>query len=240
MTSTNRPPWASAGFGLVRQTQQSSSPRHSEDCTVQPGLGLDVPARVGGGTTRRAGHVEVLAIREGHRMDDTEVNPGCRSVTWSRGDCWLLDSGRLTAPCNTDPRREGSAVGPAGWTALATAPATSTRAAGGNGRRGAADPSPGATGGWRHCRLAQPSHAIHGGGSNERGLCAPADPTSATAQERNRGEPHEPGVERLYHPSRSAKSPAQSIVLPTSNRTGVLVLRSIHRGDAATRISGSL
>jgi hypothetical protein len=160
------------GFSLVRQEQQSSSPRHSEDCTVQPGLGLDVLTWTGSSATRRpchpsdvqvfdhdgavalgdmgcglvdpiraptglaspqrgdlavrvtlamrrqgarlprptlpsslalkrsqstrfstaqwVGHVEIPPIREGHHMDDTEVDPDCRSIPSSDGDCWLL------------------------------------------------------------------------------------------------------------------------------------------------------
>src|SRR5215216_5075992 len=107
----------------------------------------------------------------------------------------------------------GTAIGPAGWPVLTAAPATPTRAEGGSGRRGAADPSLGATAAWRYCRLVHPNHASRGGGSREHAPCAPADPTSAAGPERDRAEPCEPGVEPACRPSLPRKCPSQSTPL---------------------------
>jgi hypothetical protein len=41
---------------------------------------------------QETGHIEVLPIREGHRMDDAEVDPDGRVLPRSDGDCRLLDS----------------------------------------------------------------------------------------------------------------------------------------------------
>jgi hypothetical protein len=91
------------GCSFVREEPLNSAPRHPEDCTVQPGLGPDVPARAGRSTTRRAGHpsdVQVLdhdrAVAPGD-LSRSLVNPVRASTSLAspqRGDLAI----RLTLP----------------------------------------------------------------------------------------------------------------------------------------------
>jgi hypothetical protein len=118
----------------------------------------------------------------------------------------------------------------AGWPALAIAPATPSRAEGGSGRREAADPSLGATGAWRYCRLAHPNHATRGGGSRAHAPCAPADPTSATGPERDRAEPCGPGIEPACRPSLPSNVPRSRRRFLKRNRTHVRHNRAVHKG----------